>query len=61
MEMIGKLECNQNQISGKRYFKKWNGELIEVPYTSGISSTQLINAQKDIGTTPDRRRAQLRR
>ena len=41
--------------------KKWGGELIEVPYTPGISSTQLINAHKEIGTTPDRRRAQLRR
>ena len=40
---------------------KWKGKLIEVPYTKGISSTQLINAQKDIGTTPDRRREQLRR
>ncbi len=40
---------------------KWKGKLIEVPYTKGISSTQLINAQKDIGTTPDRRRVQLRR
>ena len=40
---------------------KWGGELIEVPYTAGISSTQLVNAQKEIGTTPDRRRAQLRR
>ena len=40
---------------------KWGGELIEVPYTAGISSTQLINAQKELGTTPDRRRSQLRR
>ena len=40
---------------------KWQGELIEIPYTKGISSTQLINAQKDLGTTPDRRRAQLSR
>ena len=39
----------------------WGGELIEVPYTPGISSSQLINAHKDLGTTPDRRRLQLRR
>ena len=39
----------------------WGGELIEVPYTPGISSTKLINAHKDLGTTPDRRRSQLRR
>jgi len=40
---------------------KWQGELIEIPYTKGISSTQLINAHKELGTTPDRRRAQLSR
>ena len=40
---------------------KWNGELVEVPYTPGISSTQLVNAHKDLGTTPDRRRGQLKR
>ena len=40
---------------------KWEGELIEIPYTKGISSTQLINANKVLGTTPDRRRAQLSR
>ena len=45
----------------KETLEKWGGELIEVPYTSGISSTQLVNAHKEIGTTPDRRRAQLRR
>ena len=39
----------------------WQGELIEIPYTKGVSSTQIINAQKELGTTPDRRRAQLRR
>ena len=32
--------------------KKWNGKLIEVPYTKGISSTKLIEAEKSIGTTP---------
>ncbi|MCM4150232.1 phosphoenolpyruvate mutase [Arenibacter sp. N53] len=40
---------------------KWNGKLIEVPYTEGISSTQLSKALKEIGTTPDIRRARLRR
>ena len=28
--------------------KEWNGELIEVPYTEGISSTDLIKALKDL-------------
>ncbi|UYO00437.1 MAG: phosphoenolpyruvate mutase [Devosia sp.] len=40
---------------------KWGGELIEVPYTEGISSTKLHAAMKEIGTTPDVRRASLRR
>ena len=40
---------------------EWGGELIEVPYTYGISSTQLNKALKEIGTTPDIRRNKLRR
>lgn len=39
----------------------WGGELVEVPYTDGISSTKFHNAMKEIGTTPDIRRASLRR
>lgn len=41
--------------------KKWGGKLIEPKYTDGISSTQLINLQKEIGTTPDIRRRSLKR
>ena len=40
---------------------EWGGELIEIPYTDGISSTALKSALKEIGTTPDLRRATLRR
>lgn len=40
---------------------EWGGELVEVPYTQGISSTKLNSAVKEIGTTPDIRRASLRR
>ena len=40
---------------------KWGGELIEVAYTQGISSTKFHDAMKEIGTTPDIRRASLRR
>lgn len=40
---------------------EWGGKLVEVPYTAGISSTQLNRALKEIGTTPDIRRARLRR
>ena len=32
---------------------EWGGKLIEVPYTPGISSTQLHNELKAIGTTPN--------
>jgi len=41
--------------------KEWGGELVEPEYTKGISSTQLNNSLKEIGTTPDVRRARLRR
>lgn len=40
---------------------RWGGVLIEVPYTKGISSSRLNQALKEVGTTPDRRRATLRR
>jgi phosphoenolpyruvate mutase len=40
---------------------EWGGKLIEVPYTANISSTALHLAMKEIGTTPDIRRASLRR
>lgn len=40
---------------------EWEGELVEIPYTKGISSTQLNQALKEIGTTPDLRRNKLRR
>jgi phosphoenolpyruvate phosphomutase len=41
--------------------KKWGGELVEVKYTEGISSTHLNNALKEVGTTPDIRLKRLRR
>ena len=40
---------------------KWGGKLIDIPYTQGISSTQLNKAVKANGTTADRRRAQFKR
>ena len=40
---------------------KWGGKVIDVPYTQGISSTQLNNVLKEIGTTPEIRLARLRR
>ncbi|ADV46661.1 phosphoenolpyruvate mutase [Nitratifractor salsuginis] len=41
--------------------KEWGGELVEPEYTKGISSTKLNQSLKEIGTTPDIRRARLRR
>lgn len=41
--------------------REWGGQLVEVPYTEGISSTQLNRAMQEIGTTPDIRRSKLRR
>jgi phosphoenolpyruvate mutase len=39
----------------------WQGELVEVPYTQGISSTALHKAMKEIGTTPQIRLKSLKR
>jgi len=40
---------------------EWGGELIEVPYTPNVSSTNLIKAVKDMGVTPGTRLGLLRR
>ena len=39
----------------------WGGELVEIPYTAGISSTKLNYSLSEIGTTVEIRRAMLRR
>ncbi len=44
-----------------KLLKEWGGELVEPEYTSGISSTGLRNAMREVGTTPDIRRRMLRR
>ncbi|MFB6341508.1 phosphoenolpyruvate mutase [Saccharicrinis sp. FJH62] len=41
--------------------KKWGGKIHEVPYTEGISSTQLYKIMKEIGTTPEIRQKRLKR
>jgi len=41
--------------------RQWGGELVEVPYTQGISSSQLNKAVRELGSTPEIRRASLRR
>lgn len=40
---------------------EWGGELVEVSYTEGISSTQLNRSVKEVGTTPNVRLSRLRR
>ena len=40
---------------------EWGGKLVEIPYTPGISTTQLYEDLKAIGTTPDIRLRTLRR
>ena len=40
---------------------EWGGQVIDVPYTKGISSTMLNERLKEIGTTPDIRLKRLRR
>ena len=39
----------------------WRGELVELPYTKNISSSQLNQAKKEIGTTPEIRLRSLKR
>lgn len=40
---------------------EWGGEVIDIPYTEGISSTKLNEVLKEIGTTPEIRCQRLRR
>lgn len=41
--------------------KEWGGQLIDVPYTKGISSTKLNESVKELGTTPSIRLKRLKR
>lgn len=40
---------------------EWGGQVVDVPYTKGISSTMLNERLKEIGTTPDIRLKRLKR
>ncbi len=57
------LEGVQKQVRPKdsEKLKEWDGEIVDVPYTQGISSTKINNHLKEIGTTPDIRRTMLLR
>lgn len=41
--------------------KQWGGELVEVEYTQGVSISKLDDAINQIGTTPQKRMAKLRK
>lgn len=41
--------------------KEWGGQLVEVEYTDGISSTAIQNTMKEIGVTPGNRLQRLKR
>lgn len=41
--------------------KEWGGQLVEVPYTEGISSTSIQKTMKEIGVTPGNRLQRLKR
>ena len=40
---------------------QWGGQVIDIPYTQGISSTAMNQRLKEIGTTPEIRLKRLRR
>lgn len=41
--------------------REYGGELVEIPYTNGVSATDLEDSLRSIHNTPDVRRAKLRR
>lgn len=41
--------------------KEWGGKVIDIPYTKGISSTNLNKSLKEVGTTPEIRSHRLKR
>ena len=40
---------------------EWGGQLVEIPYTQGMSSTLMNARMREIGTTPQRRMKMMRR
>ena len=45
----------------EKVLKEWGGKIVDIPYTKGISSTDLNNILKELGTTPALRLNRLRR
>ena len=51
----------QTREKVKKTLREWGGELIEIPYTEGISSTRISTAIREVGISPDTRVDMLRR
>jgi len=56
---IGVLKPARDKVIN--VLQEWNGQLIEIPYTAGISSSDMMNQITGIGTTPSMRLKKLRR
>jgi len=56
-------EGSQRQVRDKviEVLKEWGGQLVEIPYTGGVSSTDMDKRLQDIATTPEIRLKRLRR
>ncbi|MCW3488828.1 phosphoenolpyruvate mutase [Dethiobacter alkaliphilus] len=55
----GEQRCVREKVI--EALRQWGGRLVEVPYTEGVSITQLDEAVHKIGTTPQSRMRRLRR
>ena len=53
----------QKKIRNKviKILNEWNGKLVEIPYTKGISTTEIISEINKIGTTPEKRKRTLKK
>ena len=56
---VGVLKESRNKVI--KILKQWGGKLIEPKFTSGISSTQLVNRLIEKGVTPDTRLSSLKK
>jgi len=57
--LVGVQQGTRNRVL--ETLESWGGQLIEVPYTKGVSSTRVHSEIKLRGISPERRRAKLRR
>ena len=59
--MIGKLVHRRDIEIAFQVMNELKGEVIEIPYTAGVNSSEFIDSIKSIGTTPQIRLNSLRR